>query len=85
VLNYILGGRAKSAGIFTMTASPIVLLRPDAEELRLEIVRDLPNGQSWLETPHDLLGGVTPEQKIRAGELDDVRNLLYSILYIGIS
>lgn len=27
----------------------------------------------------------TPEQKIQAGELDEVRSLLYSILYIGIS
>lgn len=67
-----------------MTASPLLLVEP-SEQLRLEIFRDLPNPRSWLETPHDLLGGATPEQKIQAGELEEVRNLLYSILYIGIS
>ena len=42
-----------------------------------------PYGQEWLMTPHQLLGGGTPEERILAGDVEGVRNLLISILYIG--
>lgn len=56
-----------------------------ASSLRLEISNLLPEAKEWLNTPHDLLGGDTPEQRIAAGDLESVRHLLYSIVYIGIS
>jgi hypothetical protein len=56
----------------------------DAEALRVEIRKSLPYGQDWLLTPHQLLGGDTPEESILAGDLDAVRNLLHSILYVGV-
>lgn len=55
------------------------------DELRREILRTLPHGSDWLKTPHELLGGQTPEEKILAGDLQSVQNLVDSILYIGIS
>ena len=56
-----------------------------AAKLRGEICKELPNGNDWLNTPHELLGGQTPEQRLIAGDYDSVRNLFESILYIGIS
>ena len=63
---------------------------PDEEDLpiaklRQEICEKLPNGSEWLNTPHRLLAGQTPEQRLIAGDYDAVRNLFESILYIGIS
>lgn len=55
------------------------------EELRREIIRVLPAGTDWLQTPHELLGGQTPDEKIVAGDLQAVKNLVDSIFYIGIS
>ncbi|MGA2328833.1 MAG: MbcA/ParS/Xre antitoxin family protein [Bryobacteraceae bacterium] len=55
-----------------------------ASELRAEISSQLPNGAEWLKTPHQMLGGETPEERISAGDLDSVRHLLHSILYIGV-
>ena len=54
-------------------------------KLRLDICEKLPNGSEWLNTPHELLGGQTPEQRLIAGDFEAVRNLFESILYIGIS
>ena len=53
--------------------------------MRQEICEKLPNGSEWLMTPHELLAGQTPEQRLIAGDHDAVRNLFESILYIGIS
>lgn len=55
-----------------------------AESLRNEIRETLPYGQDWLTTPHQLLGGVAPEERILAGDLEAVRNLFHSILYVGV-
>jgi hypothetical protein len=55
-----------------------------AAGLRKDILDQLPNGAEWLKTPHPLLGGHTPEEKISAGDLNPVRQLLHSILYVGI-
>ena len=60
------------------------LSNDEAEALRAEICNALPHGRDWLVTPHQLLGGDTPEDRIRAGDLEAVRNLLHSILYIGV-
>jgi hypothetical protein len=61
-------------------------LRDDAAEgLRAEICAELPYGRDWLVTPHQLLGGDTPEQRILAGDVESVRNLFLSILYIGVA
>jgi hypothetical protein len=53
--------------------------------LRQEVCEKLPNGSEWLNTPHALLRGETPEQRLISGDYDAVRNLFESILYIGIS
>jgi len=36
-------------------------------------------------TPHQLLGGDTPEQRILAGDIESVQNLFLSILYAGVA
>lgn len=54
-----------------------------AAKLRAEILKELPDGAVWLLTPHPLLGGDTPEQRIQAGDVQAVADLLRSILYIG--
>ena len=53
--------------------------------LRQEICEKLPNASEWLNTPHALLAGQTPEQMLIAGDFEAVRNLFESILYIGIT
>ena len=60
------------------------LLNDEAEALRIEIRNTLPYGQDWLLTPHQLIGGATPEERILAGDLESVKNLFHSILYIGV-
>lgn len=54
------------------------------EELRAEIVKQLPHGAEWLKTPHRMLGGETPEDRIRVGDVESVHHLLQCILYVGI-
>jgi hypothetical protein len=58
---------------------------PKAEELMEEIRSTVPWGDVWLKSPHALLGGESPEQKIIAGDIESVRTLFESILYIGIT
>ena len=57
---------------------------PD-EELRRDIISRLPFGSDWLKTPHELLGGQTPDEKIVAGDRQAMQNLVDSILYLGVS
>lgn len=45
----------------------------------------LPNGEHWRRTPHALLEGDTPDERIANGDEKAVRELLASILYVGIS
>jgi hypothetical protein len=61
------------------------LLDDEAEALRSEIREKLPFGQDWLLTPHQLLGGDTPEKRILDRDFEAVRNLFHSILYIGVA
>jgi hypothetical protein len=58
---------------------------PKAVELVEEIHKTLPNAEDWLNSPHGLLGGETPAQCILAGDIERVRNLFESILYVGIT
>ena len=58
---------------------------PRIAKLREEICEKLPSGRDWLNTPHALLAGKSPEQLLTEGDYDSVHNLLHSILYIGIS
>jgi hypothetical protein len=67
------------------SACPSSAMDPKAAELVAEIKRTLPNADDWLYSPHSLLGGETPAQRILAGDIDRVRNLFESILYIGIT
>jgi hypothetical protein len=60
------------------------ILNDEGEALRKEILIALPYGQDWLVTPHQLLRGDTPEERILAGDVESVKNLLHSILYIGV-
>jgi hypothetical protein len=59
------------------------LIHDNAEALRSEIRNSLPYGPDWLITPHQLLGGDSPEDRILAGDLEAVSSLFHSILYIG--
>ncbi len=54
------------------------------EKLRDEIIEALPDGREWLATPNVRLRGRTPEQAIANGDLVAVRNVFYSIVYVGI-
>ena len=54
-------------------------------QLREEIGKMTNNDPAWLNTPHHLLAGDSPEKRLIAGDYDSVENLLHSILYIGIS
>ena len=57
----------------------------DVDLLIKEIRETLPNAEEWLKTPHPLLGGATPLERLAAGQVEAVRNLFESILFIGIS
>ncbi len=53
--------------------------------IQQEIDDLLPNGERWRNTPHALLDGDTPDERIAKGDEKSVRELLDSILYVGIS
>ena len=55
------------------------------EELQVEVCRSLPYGEDWWRSPHELLGGDSPEERTLSGDLESVRGLLLSILHVGIS
>ena len=57
--------------------------REEAQGLREKILRELPDGSEWLQTPHRMLSGRTPEEAIRDGHLKAVEVLLYSVQYVG--
>jgi hypothetical protein len=59
--------------------------KTESDQLRAEVISLLPDGDGWLLTPHELLGGETPEQRIAGGDVKSVRDLLYSIVYIGVT
>jgi len=65
--------------------APMPDAKQQAEELRRDVIERLPAGETWLKTKHPLLGGCSPNEAIESGDLESVRNLLVSILYVGIS
>jgi len=67
------------------SACPSPHMNPKAAELVEEIQRALPDAEDWLDSPHGLLGGETPKQRILAGDIERVRNLFESILYVGVT
>ena len=69
----------------TVAAGEALMLSPEAASLVAEIEKDLPHAAKWLTTPHSLLGGNTPQQRLLSNDVESVRNLFESILYIGIS
>lgn len=72
-----------ASGRATVAAAMTTEKLLSADELRSEVKRLLPYAPDWLDTPHELLSGDTPEQRILAGDLESVQNLLYSIFTIG--
>ena len=66
-------------------AAAQIMPKTESEQLRAEVTSLLPDGDQWLLTPHELLGGDTPEHRIVGGDLKSVRELLYSIVYIGVT
>jgi hypothetical protein len=56
----------------------------EAEDLRREILNNVPYAEQWLSSPNTRLRGQTPEQAIAAGQLEAVRNVVDSILYVGV-
>ncbi len=57
----------------------------ETQALKKEIIRELPNAEHWLTCPNMWLAGDTPEQRIQTGDLESVRQLVYRILYIGVT
>ena|ERR1700729_3441483 len=69
-------------------------------ETQLAMIRTIPNslniaqlhddiiarlGDAWMTSPHALLGGQSPEEAIRAGKIEKVKNLFLSNIHIGIT
>ena len=54
----------------------------EAEDLRREILKNVPYAEQWLSSPNTRLRGQTPEQAIAAGQLEAVRNVVDSILSV---
>jgi antitoxin Xre/MbcA/ParS-like protein len=54
-----------------------------ADGLRDMIINEFPNGVEWLHSPNMWLRGRTPEQTLADGDLEEIRELLDSILYVG--
>ena len=50
-----------------------------------EIDALLPDGERWRKTPHTLLDGDTPDERIAKSDEKSVQELLASILYVGVS
>jgi len=65
---------------------PGALAMPEEQViLRREILALLPDAERWLMTPHPYLDGDTPASRIARNDLEPVRDLLYSILYVGVT
>ena len=53
--------------------------------LRQEICEKVLSGSEWIKWPNEFLGGDSPEQRLAAGDYESVRQLVHSILYVGIT
>jgi Protein of unknown function (DUF2384) len=67
-------------------ATPGNALLPDEDsDLRAEAGKFFANPDEWLNTPNSNFGGRTPNDLVRDGQAESVRNLLRSLKYIGVS
>ena len=57
------------------------LLPDEIPDLREEVKRLVADPELWLDTPHELLGGQTPNEVIMQGDPQRVRDLLRAIKY----
>jgi hypothetical protein len=57
------------------------LLPDETPDLREEVKRLVADPDLWLDTPHELLGGWTPNEVIVQGDPQRVRDLLRAIKY----
>lgn len=57
------------------------LLPDEMPDLREEVKRLVADPDLWLDTPHELLGGQTPNEVIMQGDPQRVRDLLRAIKY----
>lgn len=57
------------------------LLPDEMPDLHEEVKRVVADPDLWLDTPHELLGGRTPNEVITQGEAQRVRDLLRAIKY----
>ena len=57
------------------------LLPDELPDLREEVKRLVADPELWLDTPHELLGGRTPNEVITQGDPQHVRDLLRAIKY----
>ena len=61
------------------------LLPDEMPDLREEVKRVVADPDLWLDTPHELLGGRTPNEVIAQGDPQQVRDLLRAIKYGGMA
>lgn len=61
------------------------LLPDETPDLREEVKRVVADPDLWLDTPHELLGGRTPNEVIAQGDPQRVRDLLRAIKYGGMA
>lgn len=57
------------------------LLPDETPDLHEEVKRLVADPDLWLDTPHELLGGRTPNEVIARGDPQRVRDLLRAIKY----
>lgn len=71
-------------GVIDTEPMPEQKQHPDgADGLRDAIIDKLPHGVEWLHSPNMWLRGRTPEQTLAGGDLEEILELLDSILYVG--
>lgn len=67
-----------------MENDPADLLEGERDNLRDEIKEILSSPGAWMTEKHAMLGGRSPEECIRDGDKQLVRDLVRSIKYVGV-
>jgi len=57
----------------------------EAEALEAEIRQVIPDAETWLTTPNSALFGHAPAELMEEGRLGPIRELLYSVVHVGVS
>ena len=84
VLDPLPGPERVVTGLVIATAGNALLPDEDSD-LRAEAGKFFANPDEWLNTPNSNFGGRTPNDLVRDGQAESVRNLLRSLKYIGVS